>query len=381
MKRDMDNLNLRDTFKPTPDKCRDALMTAACSVKEEEPVRRITFRAVLIAACIILATAAMAFAAARKLGWVDFFEIYYGNTDAVSVEAQQIMDSTAEQTFVLGPVSFTVQSLYTDGQEAWASTLITTADGSRALLCGDYSPEACLGSNGENGEALARRLGLDPETTWTNAARQLNCPLYWAHANLHNREPYDIGGGMMDSLYDDQGRLVYFSMKEIYTPDGCPDPLPMEIWLQVYEIDPETGDVKDIADSQEDILVPMSLSADSVTYHVQEDYTVFGLHLDSVRAEKKASGMYIYTDFTAREGMTEDEFLEFQLYPVWLDESGKEYPEGMNMSYEINMDQWPQVSITSQISTDVVPDRLRMQLIDDNAGPDAAPVPAAELIR
>ena len=329
MKRDMENLNLRDSFKPTPDKCHDALMTAARSVKEEE----------------------------------------------------KIMNSTEEQTFILGPVSFTVQSLYTDGQEAWASTLITAADGSSALVCGDYSPESSLGSNGENGEALARKLGLDPETTWLNAARQLNCPLYWAHANLHSREPYDIGGGMMDSLYDDQGRLVYFSMKEIYTPDGCPDPLPMELWLQVYEIDPETGDVKDIADSQEDILVPMSLSADAVTYHVQEDYTAFGLRLDSVRAEKTASGMYIYTDFTARDGMTEDEFLEVQLYPVWLDENGEEYPEGMNMSYEINMDHWPRVSITSQIAADSVPDRIWLRLADDNAGPDEAPAPVTELSR
>ena len=381
MKRDMENLNLRDSFKPTPDKCHDALMTAARSVKEEEPVRRITFRAVLIAACIILATTAIAIAATRKLGWVDFFEIFYGSTDSVPEEAQKIMNSTEEQTFILGPVSFTVQSLYTDGQEAWASTLITAADGSSALVCGDYSPESSLGSNGENGEALARRLGLDPDTTWLNAARQLNCPLYWAHANLHSREPYDIGGGMMDSLYDDQGRLVYFSMKEIYTPDGCPDPLPMEIWLQVYEIDPETGDVKDIADSQEDILVPMSLSADAVTYHVQEDYTAFGLHLDSVRAEKTASGMYIYTDFTARDGMTEDEFLEVQLYPVWLDENGEEYPEGMNMSYEINMDYWPRVSITSQIAADSVPDRIWLRLADDNAGPDEAPAPVTELSR
>ncbi len=381
MKRDMENLNLRNSFKPTPDKCHDALMTAARSVKEEEPVRRITFRAVLITACIILATTAIAIAATQKLGWVDFFEIFYGSTDAVPEEAQKIMNSTEEQTFVLGPVSFTVQSLYTDGQEAWASTLISTSDGSSALVCDDYSPESSLGSNGENGEALARKLGLDPDTTWLNAARQLNCPLYWAHATLHGRDPYDIGGGMMDSLYDDQGRLVYFSMQEVYTPDECPDPLPMELWLQVDEIDPETGNSKDIAYSHVDILVPMSLTSGSVVYHAKEDYTVFGLHLDSVRAEKTASGMYIYTDFTARENMTEDEFLEFQLYPVWLDENGEKYPEGMNMSYEIDMNHWPRVSITSQIAADSVPDRIRMQLADDNAGPDAVPAPMTELSR
>ena len=53
MKRDLDNLDLRGAFKPMPDECRNALMTAACSVKEEEPVKRVTFRAVLIAACTV----------------------------------------------------------------------------------------------------------------------------------------------------------------------------------------------------------------------------------------------------------------------------------------------------------------------------------------
>ena len=78
MKRDMENLNLRNAFKPTPDKCHNALMTAARSVKEEEPVKRATIRTILIAACIILATMAIAVAATNSFGWKDFFEIFYG---------------------------------------------------------------------------------------------------------------------------------------------------------------------------------------------------------------------------------------------------------------------------------------------------------------
>ena len=124
MKRDMENLNLRDTFKATPDKCRDALMTAARSVREEEPVRRISFRAVLIAACIILATMAIAIAATKTLGWADFFEIIYGDTNVITKEAQAIMDNTEKQTVTVGPVSFTVQSLFADEQQAMATTLI-----------------------------------------------------------------------------------------------------------------------------------------------------------------------------------------------------------------------------------------------------------------
>ena len=51
------------------------------------------------------------------------------------------------------------------------------------------------------------------------------------------------------------------------------------------------------------------------------------------------------------------------------------------MSYEINMDHWPRVSITSQIAADIVPDRIWLRLADDNAGPDEAPAPVTELSR
>ncbi len=261
MKRDLENLNLRDTFKATPEKCHDALLAAARSAKEEAPVKRITARTVLITACIILATMAIAIAATRTLGWADFFEIVYGDKNAVTEEVQALMDSTEEQTFTIGPVSFTVQSLYANELEAMASTLITTADGSLALFCGEDDPDCPMDSNGENSEALAKKLGLDPRITWTEAARQLNCPLYQASARLHTLDDMG-GGGMIDTLYDEEGRNVYFCTKELNAPkadlvlSGQQACLPMEMWLRVSEIDPETGNDREIGYAVEKVLVP-----------------------------------------------------------------------------------------------------------------------------
>ena len=65
---DMDSLDLRDAFGPMPDDMREALMSAARSVKEEEPVKRMTIRTVLIAACVIIAATAAAIAAGVSLG-------------------------------------------------------------------------------------------------------------------------------------------------------------------------------------------------------------------------------------------------------------------------------------------------------------------------
>jgi len=382
MKRDMENLNLRDTFKATPDKCRDALMTAARSVREEEPVRRISFRAVLIAACIILATMAIAIAATKTLGWADFFEIIYGDTNVITKEAQAIMDNTEKQTVTVGPVSFTVQSLFADEQQAMATTLITTADGSRALFVTEfYGNDYAVGDNEEFGEALAKLYGVDPETTWIDTAKKLNCPLYRVAATLHGKDPYDYGGGMLGDLYDEEGNLVYFSTRDMYMPDGSSyplraDPVPMELWVQVNEIDLETGDEIHVGHTVMDVQVPMSLQSEPVEYRIPEDYVVFGLHLDSVKAAKTAAGVYLYVDFTDQDGM---KYRKNYMYPVWTDENGEEYPDGLIMSYYIDTDQWPQVSVNSMIAADSIPERIWFQLLDEEKGEENVPPVLLEL--
>ena len=205
MKRDMDELNMRDAFQPMPEPCRDALMRAARSVKEEEkPVKRVTFRAVLIAACIIIVTAAAAMAAGSIFGWTEFFSAFYHDT-TVPQAAKEIMDSTEEQTFTLGPVTFKVQSLFADRHIAMATTQITVTDGGKALLCMDAAQGDAISANGENGTALAESLGLDPMTHWTDAAKQLGVPLYAASADLSSCE-------MSDALYGTDGSMVYYSI-------------------------------------------------------------------------------------------------------------------------------------------------------------------------
>ena len=79
MKREQSSYDLRKAFAPMPEECRQALMDAARSVKEEKPTKRASSRAILIAAIIIVATMAAAFAA-TQLGWVDFFGSNYGVT-------------------------------------------------------------------------------------------------------------------------------------------------------------------------------------------------------------------------------------------------------------------------------------------------------------
>ena len=78
MKRNLDELNIRNAFAQEPAACHDALMNAACSVKEEKPVKKASFRVALVVALMIVATMAVAVAAGNLLGWSEFFDGQYG---------------------------------------------------------------------------------------------------------------------------------------------------------------------------------------------------------------------------------------------------------------------------------------------------------------
>ena len=97
MKRDLEHLDLKQAFHPVPEACRRALMDAARSVREEKPVKRVSYRAALIAAVILLAAMAVAYAAVR-LGWIDYYDQQYGI--AVPRAAQEALEASQRQDAV-----------------------------------------------------------------------------------------------------------------------------------------------------------------------------------------------------------------------------------------------------------------------------------------
>ena len=99
MKRNLDDLNLRDAFAQEPDACHLALMQAACSVKEDEPVKKYTFRTALVAALIIAALMTVAIAATTG-GLTDWFQKHYNAV--LPQTAQEILNATEKSTLDAG---------------------------------------------------------------------------------------------------------------------------------------------------------------------------------------------------------------------------------------------------------------------------------------
>lgn len=359
MKRDMKEIDLQNAFWPMTDECHDRLTTALSGLREEQPVKRFTARTVLIAACIIVALMAVAYAAGQIFGWDDFFSVFYDTK--VPRAALEILESTEEQSFVVGPATFTVQQLYADSHTALASVKVSMTDGSRALMTMSGNQYEPIGASGENGEKYAESLGLDPSTDWISAAEELNCPLYIMRGILDLAPEYWGGEEMEDVLYDPDGSMTDYSMQMLESTK-VGEELPLKFFLRVAEVDLQTGEEKEeVLIERPELSIRVSKPTDTVTYSLPEPYTVSGLTLDAVYGELTPAGLYLFTDFTAGEEADIDAFD----CPQWFDAEGNEYPWGLNLSYGINVDNWPKVSMMGLISVDSIPEKLIMSMKDE----------------
>ena len=206
MKRDLEHLDLKQAFHPVPEACHRALMDAARSVKEEKPVKRVSFRAALIAAIILIVAMAVAYAAVR-LGWIDYYDQQYGI--AVPKSAQEALTASQPKTYQVGPMTFTYQQMLTDKRIVLSSAAIRLTDGGEALYANDtniYDSVSAITDTVANLYSLS-----DYQETWLEAAQELDLPLYGVRA-LVELPPENNLGSMEDALWNEDGTIVYFNM-------------------------------------------------------------------------------------------------------------------------------------------------------------------------
>ena len=367
-KREMENLDLKDAFPEMPQDCRDALLRAARSVKEEKNVKyvRFTFKTALIAALLILSMTAVALAASGALGWSDFLGVHFGD-HVVPSTAVNAMNLEEKKSYEVGPLTFTVTQLMCDGHIAVSTTDIRTTDGSAAILTSE--PWDPIGAWGDVSAAVAQRLGVDPNLTWIEAAKQLNLPLYNVRASLET----DLAGSTMeDPLWDENNNVSYFSMAflELGRPEGT---LKGKLLLRVAPIDLETGDMVDekTVRIREEIEIPVMETLDEAVFKAETPVTLPGLTLDSVSAEHTVAGLYLTTHWMVDEAIQKacpDEnsrrewfnSIDHEVISDWQGENGQSYPIGMSLSGSMEMDQWPIVCIGDMISVEETPETLVM---------------------
>ncbi len=352
----MDDLNLRNAFAEESDVCHTALMYAARSVREEQPMKRVSLRVILIAMVVIMATTLSALAAGSMLGWIDFFNDreWYG----IPQDAVDEMTVTTSETWHVGPLSFTLKELMADSHFAISGIHIATVDNSPALLTGE--PYDTLGASGDDGIALAETLGVAPELTWMDTARMLNLPLYCVRGILEIDPVYATGESMEYTMWNEDGSVTYLSMPML---NGvAKDRLPAQFFLRVAQIDPCTGEELNRWTSREHTAeIQVSDMLEEKTIYPVQPTGFSGFGFQSAHLKRYVTGVYVDMTFAAEDGMQPED--AYKLYEMRLcDQRGNPLPEGMMMGGSIDTSAWPQVVFTCMLGMEDMPEDILLTL-------------------
>ena len=361
MKRDMKEIDLQNAFWPMTDECHDKLTTALSGLREEKPVKRFTARTVLIAACIIVALMAVAYAAGRILGWTDLYSEFYNIT--VPDEAQQIMKDNGETSYVLGPATFTIGGLYCDGHMATVSANVQLAEGTKGLLCGESMDRM---DENEDGIKLAKKLGVDPELSWSGAAKQLNLPLYSVRLALEL--PDGVLADCMESyMVNEDGSLTYFTMGA-FADTFKEEKLDCQVYMRVEEVTDLPDDCDETISEYKDISIPLGKPLKTAEYAVPEDVIVGydDYRLDAVRAELMPGGLYLIAALTDPDEDKEPVAAKADAWNLasdlsFLDPDGEPYEYGLSLSGGmVGIDSWPQVEVNQMVPLTEIPETIRL---------------------
>ena len=364
--------DLKNAFPSMPEDCHDALMRAARSVKEEEPMKRFSVKTVLIAALVLIAGTAAALAASDLLGWSDFFSAF-GYRIEIPRTARNILTATEEKTYRVGPLTLTVNQLMTDGRIAVCSAPAETADKSPAVISSEIYD--AIGANGANGQAAAERMGVDSTASWIDAAHQLKLPFYRVTVYMDVEEKYHHGDDMGDTLWDEKNRCVSYSLVSL-NEKNVQDQLPVKLTMLVTQYDAESieppaadwasetfAEVKEIGRWREsrDITLPVPAPLQQKTYAPDAPFSFAnGMTLNGVRADLTVAGAYVVGLFTLEEG--KDFYEAYDGEMDFLDQDGQPIPWGMAESGIIEYDHLPQVEWSAMLNLESLPDTLTVVL-------------------
>lgn len=359
MKKKIDEMNWQNAFREVPDDFRDAAMKAALSVQEEEkPVRyghSFRMRPILIAAILIVALTSVAIAADLLLGfgWLDYLKSEFGVS--VSDSAGQAMQNVEPVVWEVGPVTFTAQEIISDGHIAVSTINVRMTDGSPALFTTNMDdPISSMG----RGEEYARSLGVDPDSTWLDAAQQLNRPLYYVRAILDVAPEYIGEQAMEDTMLNEDGTLSMYSMVSL-APDTIHNELPAGFFLLVRQIDLTTGEEEDSwRETMEDKL-PIQPMLNERTYYPQGNASIEGYDIESIHAAHYVTGAYLTISLVASPSATPDDVYAMGSLEV-TDEAGLPLPDGMALQESADTSQWPHATLSIMVSVDTLPDALHI---------------------
>ena len=326
--KDIERINLRDAFPPMPEELRKALSIQLESFQDEEKVRRITLRPVLIAAIIIVLMTSIAYAA-TKLGWVEYFKEMFGIS--VTKQTQMEMEASIKKTVSVGPVSFTIKEFFSDGRLLLGAADIQAKDG-KGKVYGDI----------------------------TEIDSAIEEPIYIVRYVISVQTNYQGDDEAMEDYMISNDALTYFSMVSVKVEQEA-EFIPATVSMYVSMIDPNTGKRLDNWKTEEGIMVPVNHQGQEQEYIPEKPFIIDGMTLLSVTAKRTSAGIYLRMNFQA--GLeTDPKMLQIPDFS-WESIEKNKYDSGISLTLSVETDAWPRVVIIDMISTDKLPEEI---LLTDN---------------
>lgn len=320
--------------------------------KEIKVKKKLSFGLVLVIG-LLLATVAVAIAA-TQLGWVDYYAKQWGIS--VPKAAQEAMDDTKPQAFQVGRMTFTYKQLLTDKRIVMSSAEVHTTDGSEVLYADDSNFYEAVDAISDT---VLKKYDLKPGTTWIDAAKQLNLPLYGVRALVEVAPEYNGAVAMEDSLWNEDGSIVYFNMPML-APRTVQNELPVTLYMAVHQYDPATDEVKvNQWTDRKEITLPVAPLLAEKTYLPEGDAELLdGIKLVNVYAERYVTGVYLTSTFTVPDKMTADEARDALYELTFCDGEGNDLPDGLNLSGGTFTDHLPTAELEIMTSIEELPDAL-----------------------
>lgn len=332
---------LKEKYPPMPDACYQGLMDAARSVKEEEKMKRFTFRTVLAAALILALTVAVALAAGQ-LGLKDMLgdSGYYAMPDS----AEQALTDTEKKQFEVGPLSVTLVETLADGNLIYANTLAAA-----------QTPAVLYTWSGDAMDSIdamhAGALGVEGKISYAEAAQQKNLPLYRISSWLEYDAAYCGGEEMTEAVYGENGEVlcVFMAMTD---PEALPEAVNAVLTVRVEECDPATGEPLEDRkwQIQEEITIPVHGVTAEKHYTWEGEGRLEGCTLQAVTARQTCAGVYLTVTLTADESADQDRLYD-QL--VFADENGVPFPAGISFTGKMDAERWPEMTMERMLGIDL----------------------------
>lgn len=229
----MKQLNWQNAYGPTPESFARHVALALEQTKEGQPVKKLSFRLVLVTLLILALCIGAVYAASVGLGIGDYFRRY---SRELSPEAQQAIENTAPlgQTFELDKIKVVVTEAIADGKNIYLTCTVYPKDGENILLMQwDEALEGCPQMLAPGHE----RQEDDPCPTWLAKAQETGLPLVKADAHLSLEAVY--GTGMEDQLLQEDGGITHVSQYGLITDQPSVD---VQVSVLTYAVnldDPE----------------------------------------------------------------------------------------------------------------------------------------------